>query len=530
MLAGACWAAWMAGPRPAEASATDAPAAGTGAPHGTLIVHASVIDGTGAPRRPAAVRIASGRIAEVGDLTPRPGEEVIDAGGQILAPGFIDTHSHADGEIFDHLDATAAVSQGITTVVVGQDGESPWPLATFFGRLEKTPPAVNVAAYAGHGTLRSRILGEDFRRVATAHEVHRMQHLLEKEMRAGAIGLSSGLEYDPGIYSDTSELVALARTAAAHGGRYISHVRSEDRHFWNAIDEIIAIGREARLPVQVSHTKLAMRSLWGQADQLLARLEAARAEGIDITGDIYPYLYWQSTLTVLFPARDFTDLKEAEFAVHEVSSPEGLLVTQFDAQPEYAGRTLLDISGMRQTSPAQTLMDLIALSEARRKLTGDGGESVIGTSMTEPDLDKLMAWPRMNFCTDGGLAGEHPRGYGSYPRVLGRYIRERGVLTLEEGIRKMTALAAEHMGLADRGTIRPGMAADLVLFDSRTVLDRATTENPHAVSDGILRVMVAGETVYRDGRATDKRPGRVLRRAAPAATPPAAAAQGTADS
>lgn len=502
-------------------------AAETRAPRGTLIVNATVIDGTGAPRRLAAVRIAAGRIVEVGDLTPRPDEEVIDAGAKILAPGFIDTHSHADGDIFDHLDATAAVSQGITTVVVGQDGESPWPLATFFARLAKTPPTVNVAAYAGHGTLRSRILGEDFRRVATAREVRRMQHLLEKEMRAGAIGLSTGLEYDPGIYSDTSELVALARTAAAYGGRYISHVRSEDRHFWSAIDEIIAIGRAARLPVQISHTKLAMRSLWGQADQLLARLEAARAEGIDVTGDIYPYLYWQSTLTVLFPARDFTDLRESEFAVREVAPPEGLLVTQFDAQPEYAGRTLLDIAALRNASPAQALMDLIAMSEARRKLTGDGGESVIGTSMTEPDLERLMAWPRMNFCTDGGLAGEHPRGYGTYPRILGRTIRERGVLTLEEGIRKMSGLAAAHIGLADRGTIRPGMAADLVLFDADTVLDRATTGNPHALSDGILRVMVAGETVYRDGRTTESRPGKVLRRTA---TPPAAAAQGTTDS
>jgi N-acyl-D-amino-acid deacylase len=477
----------------------------------TLIVNARLLDGTGAPARDAAVRIDGGRIAAVGALKPSPGETVIDASGLALAPGFIDTHSHAGGGIFDHPDALAAVSQGITTVVVGQDGESYFPLEEFFAKLTRLPAAVNVASYAGHGTIRQEVMGDDFRRAATRGEMRRMRRLLDQEMKAGALGLATGLEYDPGIYSDPDEVVALARVAAARGGRYISHVRSEDRRFWQAIEEIITIGREARLPVQISHTKLAMRSLWGQAGRLLDRLEAARAEGIDVTGDIYPYLYWQSTLTVLFPARDFEDLAEAELVVREIAPAEGLLLTQFDPEPEYAGKTLAEIARLRGDDAPKTLIELIRMAEERRKTKGDAGESVIGTSMTEEDLERLLAWPHMNLCTDGGLNGEHPRGFGSYPRVLGRYVRERRVVPLEEAIRKMTSLAAVHMGLAGRGEVRQGLAADLVLFDPAKVKDRATTREPHALSEGIRTVWVGGEVVYDEGRPTGRRPGVVLR-------------------
>jgi CubicO group peptidase (beta-lactamase class C family)/imidazolonepropionase-like amidohydrolase len=273
----------------------------------TLIRGARVIDGTGARGRVADVRVRGDRVVELGALNAGEGEHVIDASGLVLAPGFIDTHSHAGREIFDQPDALGAVSQGITTIIEGQDGGSIFPLSEFFGRLDAAPTAVNVASYAGHGTIRRRVMGDDFRRHATSAEVERMRALLQAELAAGALGLSTGLEYDPGIYSATEEVVTLARETAAAGGRYISHVRSEDREFWQAIDEIIHIGREAQLPVQISHTKLAMRSEWGRADQLMARFDAARAAGVELTADIYPYTYWQSTLTVLFPQRDFED-------------------------------------------------------------------------------------------------------------------------------------------------------------------------------------------------------------------------------
>ena len=477
----------------------------------TLIVNASVLDGTGAPARKVAVRIDGGRILEVGDLQPRPGETVIDAQRLTLAPGFIDTHSHADDELFEHPDALADVSQGITTIVVGQDGGSMFPLKKFFSRLKRKPAAVNVASYSGHGTLRDQVMKKDFRRKATPEEVRRMEGLLEKDMKAGALGLATGLEYDPGIYSDPSEVVALAKVAAAHGGRYISHVRSEDRTFWDAIDELIAIGRDARLPVQISHTKLAMKSWWGQSARLLKRLDEARASGVDVTADIYPYLYWHSTLTVLFPKRDFDDLEEARLAVNEIAPPDGLILTQFDAEPTWVGKSLAEIAKSRNEEPAVTLIMLVKRALDREKETGDAGEGILGTSMTEEDFEALLRWPHMNLCTDGSLDGSHPRGFGAFPRVFGRYVRERNVLTLEEAVRRASDLAAEHMGFTDRGTIRPGMAADLVLFDPGQIADKATITTPHALSDGIRTVWVNGVVVYQEGKATGQKPGSVLR-------------------
>jgi N-acyl-D-amino-acid deacylase len=488
------------------------PAKEPAAPRGIVITNASILDGTGADARSANVRIEGDSIVAVDDSPPPEGYPVIDASGLTLAPGFIDPHSHGDSDLLTHRDALAAVSQGITTIVGGQDGESQYPLADFFQKLESTPGAVNVASYAGHGTLRSKVMGEDFKRAATDEEVEKMRQLLIEEMKAGALGLATGLEYDPGIYSKTSEVVTLAREAASWGGKYISHIRSEDRHFWEAIDEILQIGRDAHIPVQISHTKLAMQSLWGQGDRLLKMLDDARRDGVDVNADIYPYTYWQSTLTVLFPARDFQDRKEAEFAVTEVTTPEGMLIPVYKPEPSYAGKTLAEIAKIRGTDPAQTLMDLIREAEAMRKSGEEDVESVIATSMDEADIEKLMKWNHMSISTDGSLDGSHPRGFGTYPRVLGRYVRERNVVPLPEAIRKMTSLPAAQMGFSDRGRIAPGFKADLVLFDPATVIDRATPEKPHEVSKGIDQVFVNGVLVYDDGKTTGAFPGRALKR------------------
>jgi N-acyl-D-amino-acid deacylase len=470
----------------------------------TLIVNASVIDGGGGRARAAAVRIANDRIAAVGEVSPQPGDRVIDAAGLVLAPGFIDTHSHHTGGLFDRLDAPAVVSQGITTIVAGQDGGSTYPLATLFERLAATPAAVNVASYVGHGTLREQVMGDDFKRAATAAEVQKMSDLLRSEMKSGALGLSSGLEYDPGIYSETSELIALAKVAADSGGRYISHLRSEDRTFWKAIDEAIQIGREARLPVQISHIKLGMRSLWGQADKLLGILDSARKSGVQLTADIYPYTYWQSGMTVLFPERNFTDRTAAEFALREVTSPEGLLVTRYRRNPSYEGQTLAQIAATRGVDPPQAMMDMI------RETDGDIG--IVATGMAEADVVKLMRWPFANICSDGTSTGGHPRGFGAFPRVLGRYVREQKALTLEEAIRKMTSLAAANVGLERRGTIRAGNYADLVLFDPSVIVDRSTTKDPKAMAEGVRSVWVNGQLVFDNGKTTERRPGRVLKR------------------
>jgi len=484
-----------------------------------VITNAAIVDGTGSPRRAGAVRVRGDRITDVGEVTPARGERVIDARGMVLAPGFIDTHSHATGDLRDDTTALGAVSQGITTIVGGQDGGSRLPLGEWFAQLEAAPVPVNVASYVGHGSIRDQVMGDDFRRAATAAEIDSMRALVRAGMAAGALGLSSGLEYDPGIYSTTEEVVALAKEAASAGGRYISHIRSEDRYFWAAVDEIIRIGREAKLPVQISHAKLAMRSLWGRADSLITVLDAARASGVDITADVYPYLYWQSTLTVLFPKRDFTNRASAEFALTETSTPGGLLLAAYAPEPRWRGKTVAEVAKERGVDSITALIDLIqGALDMEKRLPPDSlekidVETVIGTSMIEADVERIMRWPHTNFCTDGALTGNHPRGFGSYPRILGEYVRTRGVLTLEEAVHKATSLAAAHMGFTERGTIAPGKSADLVLLDPETITDHATPERPREVSSGVARVWVNGVEVYADGIATGARAGRVLRRA-----------------
>jgi N-acyl-D-amino-acid deacylase len=485
-----------------------------------LISNVMVIDGTGAPRRPGAVRIQSGKIIETGRLETRAGESVIDGGGQVLAPGFIDTHSHADSGLFENPGALAAVSQGITTVVVGQDGGSPLPLFDFRLRLLDQPVAVNVAAFSGHNTLRRHVMGEDYRREATQPEISVMGQFLREDMMAGALGLATGLEYDPGIYSSTEEVIALARIAAGQGGRYISHVRSEDRWFEQAIDEIITIGREAEIPVQVSHIKLALTSLWGRAPEILEKMDTARAEGIDITADIYPYEYWQSGMMVLLPERDITDRGEVEFALKDLAPPEGMWFTKFDPQPEYVGKSLTEIARLRGVDPVTAFMVLIAESEAMSAQTGQAADMIIGTSMQEADIRELMAWPHSNICTDGSLDDLHPRGAGSFPRVLGRYVREQGLMSLEQAVHKMTGLSAEHLGFTGRGVIRPGAVADLVLFDPDTVIDHASPKDPSALSSGISKVWVNGQLVFENNRETGLRPGRFIARGSADAAAP----------
>ena len=264
----------------------------TGQPGDLLIGNALLVDGTGAPARVTDVRVRGDRILEIGALAAGAGETEIEADGLVLAPGFIDTHSHHDRGLTERGNALAAVSQGITTIIVGQDGGSRLPLADFYGALESNPVAVNVTSYAGHNSIRSAVMGDDFQREATSAEVEQMRVLLSRELEAGAVGLSTGLEYDPGIYASTDEVIVLAREAAAAGGRYISHMRSEDRAFFQALDELLEIGRQTGMSVHVSHMKLAMKSLWGRADEALQRLDAARAEGIDVTADVYPYEFW----------------------------------------------------------------------------------------------------------------------------------------------------------------------------------------------------------------------------------------------
>jgi len=479
---------------------------------GFLITDVYVIDGSGSPAVSASVRISDGIISAVGTLDACEGEDVIDGGGQTLAPGFIDTHTHADSLILERPDALAAVSQGITTVIAGQDGGSHYPLADFFSKLEEIPATINLASYVGHNTLRSEVLGEDYRRVATEEEIAVMAEMLASELETGALGLATGLEYEPGIHSETTEVLALAHVAADVGGRYISHIRSEDRWFEDAIDEIILIGRETGMPVQISHIKLAMTRLWGSATETLARLDAARADGVNITADIYPYEFWQSTMMVLLPERDYTNRAAIEEVFEQIAPAEGIWMTRYEPNPDYVGKSLPEIAGLLETDAVGAFTHMAEAAERWEKEHGRSAEMIIATSMKDSDIDALLLWPEMNICTDGGLQDLHPRGAGSYPRVLGHFARDKKLMPIETAVHKMSGLAAEHMGFTDRGLIKEGMIADLVLFDPDTVIDRATPEQPDALSEGIHSVWVGGELVYQDGATTDARPGKVIRR------------------
>ena len=471
-----------------------------------LIINAKVIDGTGSAARLESVRINDSRIQGLGQLRPLPGETILDATGLVLSPGFIDTHSHHNISIFQMPDALSAISQGITTIVVGLDGFSQVPLSGFFAKVKDNPLAVNIASYSGHNSLRNIVMGQDYQRFSTPKEIENMKNLLRLDMKAGALGLSTGLEYDPGIYSEeTDEVVALLEVFPEDQGRYASHIRSEDVHLESALDEFIEISRKSKLPSQISHIKLARRDLWGQTSWMIDKLNAARQEGLDITADIYPYTYWESTMRTLFAKRDFNNRDSAEFALTELVHPNQLTLSHYEPDPNLVGKTIAEIAVMRKEDPVTVLMHLIQDDKTKT-------DSAIGVAMTQPDIDKLMQWEHSNICSDGELNNGHPRGRGAFARILANYVRSRGILGWENAIHKMTQLSALHMGFKNRGVIKSDAIADLVLFDPEKIQDNATMDDINRLSSGIINVWVGGELVYSDKKSTGLRPGQVIRR------------------
>lgn len=481
-------------------------------PATSLITNVQLIDGTGTPARKASVRIEGKRIIAIGNLTPFEGETVINGNGKVLAPGFIDTHSHLFGSLSNQSDAIAALNQGVTTIVSGQDGESD-PVDSVKALLQRVPVAVNVATFTGHSTLRKAVMGtNDLHRIATADEIKKMSSMLNEELDKGSLGLSTGLEYEAAFYSNRDEIIELAKIAAIKKARYISHLRSEDINLNDAIDEIINIGREAKLPVQVSHIKIALKDNWGTAPELLAQLQAARDEGIDITADCYTYDFWNSTIRVLFPKKDFTSLEGARFATEHLYDPSGSVLVRFLPEPEYEGKTVSAIAAMRKETPEQTLLALVAAAEEfEKKHPGEDAEGIMGKAMSDDDVSRFLSWQHTNICSDGAIGG-HPRAYGTFTRFLGRYIRDKKIMSLETAVNKMTALAAEHTGIRMRGVVADGFYADLVLFDPETVMDNADINNPKTLSDGILKVWVNGVEVYSNKQMTGKYPGVFIKR------------------
>jgi len=494
-----------------------------------VIRHGRLVDGTGRPAFSGDVAVKDGRIAAVG-VVAGPGRNEIDAGGLVVAPGFIDVHTHSE-DIAELPVAENFIRMGVTTIVTGNCGTSARDIGAFFTEIEKTGVALNVATLIGHGTVRLEVMGGSFLRPPTPEELDRMRALVERGMQAGAVGLSTGLIYLPGVFAKTDELVELAKTVSAHGGIYASHMRYENRRIREALDELTTIAREARIPAQVSHIKLATPAAWGRADEIIDYLNQARAAGLAITHDQYVYTASSTSLRSRIPERAFeggeTKFRERMAdAAYRRSIVEEMketlrqnrqqdlsfaVIANCRAEPGLNGKTVVEAA--RILRGRDTLDDQ---NEVILDLQLRGGASAVFHGMNEEDLKKFLVQPLTMIASDAGPrkfgeAVPHPRGYGNNARVLARYVREQGVLSLEEAVRKMTALPADTFKLAGRGRLAPGAVADLVVFDPATVADPSTYTAPHQYATGFRDVIVNGVPVIRGGGLTGERPGRPVR-------------------
>lgn len=519
-----------------------------------VLRNAVVYDGTGGPPRDVDVAVTGDRITRIGQLSGVGAEEV-DLTGLALAPGFVDIHSHADMSLFVEPRAESRIRQGVTLEVVGQDGNSigPWgdeqyrstreryrerhgveidfhDVPGFLRAIDRIRPAVNVASMVGHGTVRGYVMG-GAERAPNSGELARMKGLVREALEGGAVGLSSGLEYTPGGYADPEELVALARELRGTGVPYASHMRNEDDRLLSAVEEALHVGRMAEVPVQISHLKAQGERNWWKADVALETIEKARASGVDVHFDRYPYVAYATGLSNLFPAWARAGGNDA--FIRRLQDPEVLprlaeacrakveLLGSWDAvqissvrdeEISWArGRRLGELAEERGVDPFVLTVDL---------LVRDGGRvGMIGFGMSEENTGRILAHELGMVCSDGGafapygpLAGSspHPRAYGTFPRLLGRYVRERGLLSLEQAIHKITGMPAAKLGLTGRGRIRPGAHADLVAFDPDSVRDRATFQDPHRYPEGIPLVVVNGVIALRDGEQTGHLAGRAV--------------------
>jgi len=496
-----------------------------------LIRGGRVVDGTGAPSRLADVGIDKGRIAAVGTLTGATAATVIDALGRTVSPGFIDVHTHAD-DVADHPLAEHFVRMGVTTVIAGNCGGSADDVAAAFRTIENTKVAVNYATLVGHNTVRRAVMGSE-RRAPSAVELARMQALVDKAMADGAVGFSTGLQYVPGTYAEQSEIVALATAAAKTGGVYATHMRNEGTEIEAAVKEALDVGEASGLAVQLSHLKVDAPSRWGASAKALAMLDAARARGMVVAADVYLYDAASSNLGIRVPS---WALEGGQDAINtRLDDPETWAQISSEMKKLIRERGLENYSFARIASyRSDPTLNGLSIPEAAAKLLGKndvesqletmrrmlraGGASMVYQFMSENDIGTILKHPFVAIASDSGhnVIGQgvpHPRGYGNNARALGRYVRERKTVSLEEAIRKMTSLPADHFGFRDRGRLAVGQAADLVIFDAARVVDRATYEQPHQYPEGISLVLVNGVAVVQDGAHTQARPGQVLRRA-----------------
>lgn len=495
-----------------------------------LIRDGRIVNGSGNPWFEADIGIRGDRIAAIGDLAGADASTVIDAGGLVVAPGFIDPHTHAIRGIFDVPTADSALLQGVTTLTEGNDGSSPWPVAEHYREIEELRISTNWAVFVGQGTIRSQVVGAE-NRDATAAELEQMKAMVAQAMEEGALGISTGLFYVPGSFTPTEEVIELSRVAAERGGIYISHMREEASQLLDSVNETIRIGEEAGIPVQMTHHKVIGAPNWGASVDSLRLVDEARARGIDITIDQYPYTASQTGISALIPQWAQEGGNEALIArldsaetrqtiKNEVverilfdrggGDPANVFVSRNSWDPAMAGKNLaqLTIEADMEPTPenaAEVVFDILR----------NGGATAVYHAIGSDDVDRIMRHPATAVGSDGpiGIFGEgapHPRQYGTFARVLGHYVRERSVITLEEAIRKMTGMTAQRLSINDRGLLAEGFFADIAIFDAGEIIDRATFEDPHQYAVGMKYVLVNGETVVRDGAHTGNRPGRIL--------------------
>jgi dihydroorotase/N-acyl-D-amino-acid deacylase len=495
-----------------------------------LISGAKVIDGSGAAWFYADIGIRGDTIAEIGQLANATSVVRIDGRGMVAAPGFIDIHSHGRRGIFQVPTAENYLREGVTTIIEGPDGSSPLPLAPFFDRISKTPISINFASMVGQGTIRSQVVGV-VNRKATPEEIGKMKELAAQAMRDGAFGLSTGLFYVPGTFTPTEEVIELAKVVGRMGGMHISHMREEASHVLDSVRETIRIGEEGALPTQITHHKIIGKANWGLSAETLRLVEDARARGVDVTIDAYPYTASSTGIAALFPAwsldggqkalleRLSAPLDRARIKAVIVNNiqvdrgggdPRNISIANCSFDRTLAGKDLAEITRARGVEDS-----FENAADTAIELQTKGGCSAVYHAISEDDVMRIMRSPYTMIASDGeipvfGEAAPHPRSYGTFARVLGYYVREKNVLSLEEAVRRMSSYPASRLKIWDRGLLRPGMKADVVVFDPAKIADKAEFQRPHQYSVGVRDVIVNGKLALHNEGVTTERPGKVL--------------------
>ena len=506
------------------------PSFGNSQDYDLIIRGGKVVDGSGNPWYHADIAIKNDRIAEIGQLSNHEAKRVIDAHGLVVAPGFIDPHTHALRGIFEVPNAESALLQGVTTLTEGNDGSSPYPIDRHYADIDNLRISPNWAVFVGQGTIRQRVIGFGLRK-ATPDEMERMKQMVRDAMEQGALGISTGLFYVPGSFTSTEEVIELSKVAAEYNGIYISHIREEAAQLIDSVQETIRIGEEADIPVQITHHKVIGAENWGASIESLRLVDEARKRGVDVTIDQYPYTASQTSINALIPqwaqaggreemlsrinsAETYSTIKNEVVAKilydRGGGDPKNVFISRNSWDPDMAGKNLAELAidaGLEPTpeNAADVVFDIIR----------GGGATAVYHAIGPEDVDRIMQHPATAIGSDGpvGVFGEgapHPRQYGTFARVLGLYVRERKILSLEEAIRKMSSQSARRLGIHDRGLITKGYFADIAIFDPDEIIDKATFENPHQYAIGTKFVLVNGTVVVENGQHTGARPGRIL--------------------